>query len=304
MMMMMTRTKLTQLVPLTHFPKCSLKTAANCRGPQVELPEELSKNVIVLSCDSTAKGGVCDVYVVGTNHSSKESSKQVEDIIKFLKPETVFLELCSSRQHILYREKLKVPTEEDMIAMWKKKRNIFAILHSWYIAERANELEVYPGAEFRSGYREAKKYGGKVVLGDRQQHITLKRTWRKLPLKHIIRLFNSPEINFSDFSSISDYAKRRQILSELLPTVMETIVHERDKYMSHTLLRVASQNRSVVAVVGRGHLQGIKKNWKQPIKMQDLVIIPPPKLPIPVMRLFAYVGIVVAGVTIITKTYL
>jgi hypothetical protein len=76
--MMMTRTKLTQLVPLTHFPKCSLKTAANCggkmsteRGPQLELPEELSKNVIVLSCDSTAKGGVCDVYVVGTNHFSK-----------------------------------------------------------------------------------------------------------------------------------------------------------------------------------------------------------------------------------------
>jgi hypothetical protein len=29
----------------------------------------------------------------------------------------------------------QVPTEEDMIAMWKKKHNIFAILHSWYIAE-------------------------------------------------------------------------------------------------------------------------------------------------------------------------
>ncbi|KAK2379904.1 TraB family protein [Trifolium repens] len=277
------------------------------RGPQLELPEELSKNVIVLSCDSTAKGGVCDVYVVGTNHISKESSKQVEDIIKFLKPETVFLELCSSREHILYREKLKVPTEEDMIAMWKKKHNIFAILHSWFIAELANELDVYPGAEFRSGYREAKKYGAKVALGDRQQHITLKRTWRKLPLMHIIRLFNPfyyQEINFSDPLSSSDYVKRRQILSELLPTVMETIVHERDKYMSHTLLRVASQNRSVVAVVGRGHLQGIKKNWKQPIKMQDLLTIPPPKPPIPVMRIFAYVGIVVAGMTIITKTYL
>jgi pheromone shutdown protein TraB len=43
--------------------------------------------------------------------------------------------------------------------------------------------------------------------------------------------------------------------------------------MSHTLLRVASQNRSVVAVVGRGHLQGIKKNWKQPIKVRRLVNI-------------------------------
>ncbi|MCI17574.1 traB domain-containing protein-like, partial [Trifolium medium] len=38
---------------------------------RVELPKELSKDVIVLSCDSTAKGGVCDIYVVGTNHMSK-----------------------------------------------------------------------------------------------------------------------------------------------------------------------------------------------------------------------------------------
>jgi hypothetical protein len=78
------------------------------------------------------------------NFMLQESSKQVEDIIKFLKPEVflfsfdiklfltliffvhifmmksymidfcllqaVFLELCSSREHILYRDKIKVST--------------------------------------------------------------------------------------------------------------------------------------------------------------------------------------------------
>lgn len=38
---------------------------------QVTLPEELSRNVLVLSCESAAEGGVCDVYLVGTAHVSE-----------------------------------------------------------------------------------------------------------------------------------------------------------------------------------------------------------------------------------------
>ncbi|CAI8592495.1 unnamed protein product [Vicia faba] len=45
------------------------------------------ENVIVLSCESTTKGGFCDVYVVGTVHISKESSQQAEAFVKYLKPE-------------------------------------------------------------------------------------------------------------------------------------------------------------------------------------------------------------------------
>lgn len=37
----------------------------------VALPEELSRNVVVLSCESAAEGGVCDVYLVGTAHVSE-----------------------------------------------------------------------------------------------------------------------------------------------------------------------------------------------------------------------------------------
>jgi len=37
----------------------------------VTLPEELSRNVLVLTCESAAEGGVCDVYLVGTAHVSE-----------------------------------------------------------------------------------------------------------------------------------------------------------------------------------------------------------------------------------------
>ncbi|PNX57717.1 hypothetical protein L195_g050545, partial [Trifolium pratense] len=60
--------------------------------------------------------------------------------------------------------------------------------------------------------------------------ITLKRTWRKLPLKHIIKAFNPssyPDINL-DSLSFSDIAKIREKMFELLPTVVETFVDERD----------------------------------------------------------------------------
>jgi pheromone shutdown protein TraB len=62
-----------------------------------------------------------------------------------------------------------------------------------------------------------------------------------------------------------------QEMSTEFPTLMETLVHERDKYMAYQLLRIASEHSSVVAVVGRGHLQGIKKNWNQTINVSNLI---------------------------------
>ena len=43
--------------------------------------------------------------------------------------------------------------------------------------------------------------------------------------------------------------------------------------MSSMLLRLASENSSVVAVVGKGHLQGIRNHWKQPVVVGELFIL-------------------------------
>ena len=39
-------------------------------GRRRVLPEELSRSAVMLACESSAEGGVCDVYLVGTAHVS------------------------------------------------------------------------------------------------------------------------------------------------------------------------------------------------------------------------------------------
>ncbi|KAL7142272.1 hypothetical protein ABFS83_08G112900 [Erythranthe nasuta] len=281
------------------------------------LPPELSRSVVTLNCESAAEGGVCDVYLIGTAHVSTESCQEVQAVIEFLKPQVVFLELCSSRVAVLAPQDLKVPTMKEMVDMWKKNQNLFGILYSWFLAKVASHLEVLPGAEFRVAYEEAMKYGGKVILGDRNVQVTLRRTWAKMPLWHKTKLLYSLTFQAVFLPSPEDLSKMLkemddvdmltlviQEMSKHFPTLMETLVHERDQYMSATLLRTASQHNSVVAVVGKGHLAGIQKNWKQPVDVKQLNTLPVKNKSIGVGKILGTIGITVAGVAIVSGIYM
>ncbi|CAN7134696.1 unnamed protein product [Brassica rapa subsp. narinosa] len=287
---------------------------------KAELPEELAKSVVMLTCESTGGSGSCDVYLIGTAHVSKESCREVQAVISILKPEAVFVELCSSRLSILKPQTLKIPTMSDMIESWKQKQNTFGILYGWFLAKASfinqhfYQLEVLPGAEFRVAYEEALKYGGKVILGDRPvQQITLKRTWAKMPLWHKVKFLYSLLFQAVFLPSAEELDKMLkemdnvdmltlviQEMSKEFPSLMDTLVHERDQYMASSLLRVASEHSSVVAVIGRGHINGIKKNWQQPITMKDLMEIPSDDSVFTVKRIISSVAIAVTGTAIVT----
>ncbi|KAJ4981168.1 hypothetical protein NE237_032005 [Protea cynaroides] len=282
------------------------------------LPEELSKGVVMLECESSAEGGSCDVYVVGTAHVSRESCREVQAIIGYMKPQVVFLELCSNQVAILTPQNLQVPTMKEMVDMWKKKNmNTFGILYSWFLAKVANKLEVFPGSEFRVAFEEAMQYGGKVILGDRPVHITVRRTWGKTSLWHKAKFLYSilfqavflpspEELNkmLKEMDDVDMLTLVIQDMSKAFPTLMETLVYERDLYMSSTLLRVASEHTSVVAVVGKGHLQGIKQHWKQHVDVKDLLEIPARKSTVSDMKILKFLGVAVAGAAIISGVYL
>ncbi|KAF3573669.1 hypothetical protein F2Q69_00058215 [Brassica cretica] len=294
---------------------------------KAELPEELAKSVVMLTCESTGESGSCDVYLIGTAHVSKESCREVQAVISILKPQAVFVELCSSRLSILKPQTLKVcfflsiliPTMSDMIESWKQKQNTFGILYGWFLAKASflyqhfYQLEVLPGAEFRVAYEEALKYGGKVILGDRPVQITLKRTWAKMPLWHKVKFLYSLLFQAVFLPSAEELDKMLkemdnvdmltlviQEMSKEFPSLMDTLVHERDQYMASSLLRVASEHSSVVAVIGRGHINGIKKNWQQPITMKDLMEIPSDDSVFTVKRIISSVAIAVTGTAIVT----
>ncbi|CAH8380816.1 unnamed protein product [Eruca vesicaria subsp. sativa] len=284
---------------------------------KMELPEEYAKSVMVLTCDSKAEGGSCDVYLIGTAHVSEESCREVEAVVSYMKPEVVFVELCASRLSILTPQAVKVPTVWEMIDMWKKKHNPFGIGYGWFLAKIASKLDVLPGAEFRVAYEEAVKYGGQVILGDRPVQITLKRTWGKMPIWHKVKFLYglvfqavflpNPEELDKMLKAMNDVDMLTLVIQEMskeFPSLMDTLVHERDKYMSCMLSRVASEHSSVVAVVGRGHLQGIKKNWDQPINMKDLLVIPTNNSVFTVRNVLKFLAILVAGSAIVSRIYL
>ncbi|KAK9284536.1 hypothetical protein L1049_023711 [Liquidambar formosana] len=311
-------------------PNGSANSEGDGKDQRKVLPEQLSRSVMVLSCESKAEGGSCDVYLVGTNHVSEKSSREVQAVINFLKPQAVFLELCPSRLTSLSHlprspQDLKVPTMREMMVVWKKKRNILGILYSWFLIMVAKELGVVPGSEFRVAYEEARKYGAKVILGDRPIDVTLQRAWGEgqlwykakllysilsLPEPHLKQFGKSMDLNIlikemmKEMDETDVLTRIQEMMSKRFPTMMEAIVHERDQYMSATLLRAAREHSSVVAVVGKGHLPGIKKYWKQPVKVKDLLKISSKKPSVSAVKLVTYLGVAVSGVAIISRIYL
>ncbi|XP_031478396.1 uncharacterized protein LOC116249275 [Nymphaea colorata] len=283
-----------------------------------ELPPELTKNVVFLECESSAPGGVCRICLVGTAHVSKESCDEVQAIINLLKPQVVFLELCSNRVAFLSPNVQQVQSLREMVDIWKKgEMNLFGLLYSWFFSKVANQLEVTPGAEFRTAYEAAISYGARVILGDRPIKVTLRRTWGLMPLWQKIKLLlhmffqgiclpGAKDLNdmLKAMGDVDMFTFVVQEMSKSYPTFMETIVHERDRYMSHTLLRVASSHNSVVGVVGKGHLPGIKEHWKQPIEMSDLLAIPESISCWSSKKLWTTVGIAVVGVAVASGYFL
>jgi pheromone shutdown protein TraB len=66
------------------------------------------------------------------------------------------------------------------------------------------------------------------------------------------------------------------LLEELgasLPELRMVLIDERDQYLAHKI-RTAPGN-SIVAIVGAGHIPGIRKYWEQPIETESLDRIPP-----------------------------
>lgn len=281
------------------------------------LPDGLSRSVLHLECESS-DGGVCDVYLVGTAHVSQESCREVQAVISYLKPQVVFLELCAGRIAILNPPQSfqHVPTVREMINMWKKNNmNALGVIYGWFLAKVANQLETLPGSEFRVAFQEAMSYGAKVILGDRPVDITLRRTWGKMSLWHKTKLMyymlfqavflpSPEELNkmLQELDDVDMVTLVVQELSKQFPSLMETLVYERDMFMASKLLQVASDHSSVVAVVGKGHLPGIKKYWKQPIEVKHVLEIPPTS-PFASAKMLASFS-VAAGVAIISGIYI
>ncbi|GMH36140.1 hypothetical protein BSKO_04008 [Bryopsis sp. KO-2023] len=254
-------------------------------------------------------------YVVGTAHISKSSCNLVQDVVRDVKPDAVFLELCEHRTALLRDMKdLRIPPMSEVLTNLKQgKTTLFEVLYSWMLSNFGSKLEVMPGEEFRVAFKEAQAIDARVVLGDRPVPITIARMWSGLTSWQKVKLYwhlfttginpSTEEMNklFDEWAESDAMTEAIKELSRTFPSMAKHLIDERDLYMVHTMRQIASSSSKVVAVVGAGHLPGITANWESDIDIKELSSMPPKKPPSHKLRYAVLItgGLAVAAVVIL-----
>ena len=234
--------------------------------------------------------GGCVVHLLGTSHVSETSATEVRELIRVVRPDVVVVELCESRRGLMYpRPHAPPPTFAQMVRSIRGGVPAWGVLYGWTMAKVGQELGVTPGDEFRAARETAELQGARLILGDRPVRVTLARTWRALSTWERVRfawllLVSGADVLSADklrkhVDPLSDSDVVTEALREMadaFPSMMGPLIHERDEYMVAKLRGAATSPgvRDVVAVVGRGHCDGIEARWNDrrvdPVELEQM----------------------------------
>lgn len=227
-----------------------------------------------------------EVLLIGTAHVSRESADLVKAVIEEEKPDTVCVELCDSRMQAI---KEKDRWRDMNIIKVIKEKKAFLLLSNLILAsfqkKVGQKFNIKPGEEMIRAMESAEIVGAEVYPADREIRITLTRAWRlmglwtklKVSFQALLSLGSVDDITEEEIERMKEQDVLESILAEIgkeLPEVRSIIIDERDKFLAQKI-RTAPGKR-IVAVVGAGHVPGIKRYWNQDIDMEVLQQLPPP----------------------------
>ena len=215
------------------------------------------------------------IILVGTAHISKDSVKEVKEVIEEYKPDIVAVELCQRRYDAITK---KDQWENTPVSQLIKGNKAYLLLAQTFLAsiqrKMGKEYGVEPGSEMIAAIKEAKKHKLDVALVDRDISVTLKRAWRKMGFREKFRLtweflkamvgYDDEEMEELDLKELMNQdviSTLMEEFKEIAPSVADVLIHERDKYIAKKILDESKKGK-VVAVIGAGHLEGIKKHLK------------------------------------------
>lgn len=231
-----------------------------------------------------------NIILVGTAHISKDSVKEVKEVIEEYKPDIVAVELCKRRYEAITK---KDEWENTPITSLLKSNNAYLMLAQTFLSSiqrrLGKEYGVEPGSEMIAAMDEAKKHDMEVALVDRDISVTLKRAWKKMGVREKFRLtwefmkailgYDEEELEELDLKELMDQDVISAMMEEfgkIAPSVATVLIHERDEYIAKKILN-ESEKGKVVAVVGAGHINGIKKHLekkKLDVDLTELEYVP------------------------------
>lgn len=180
------------------------------------------------------------------------------------------------RQEVLARRPRVVALELDPLryhALMTRTRSrrgpsILALLAQFQM-RLAAKYGVEVGDEMVAAARAAREAGSEVVLIDEDSREILMRVWRAMGFREKARLLTSTVIGFFTGKERVEaelnrfYEDEGAFLDQFareLPTAKRVLVDERDARMAERLRRLHEAKGDIVAVVGQGHIEGLRRN--------------------------------------------
>ncbi len=210
-----------------------------------------------------------EIVLVGTAHISQKSVELVKQAIEFEKPDVVGIELDLQRLDVLLNEKKW--KEMDIMQVVKEGKAPLFLLNLLLSNIQRNfgeQVGVSPGSEMLEAIKSAGEKNIPIALLDRDVKVTLKRAMDKMSFFEKIKILFSIMVGMFGGEKLSpekiEELKQKDSLNHLMqelgkemPSIKEVLVDERDLFIANKILNIES--KKIVAVVGLGHIEGIKK---------------------------------------------
>lgn len=236
---------------------------------------------------SVLKLGEKTILLVGTAHISRRSADLVEEIINNELPDTVCIELDDKRFEALSKPQRWEQLDLKQIIRKKQLSTLLVnLVLSSYQKKLGGQLGVMPGIELLKAAEVAKENSIPIQLCDREIRVTLRRAWRATSLwkkgylmaSLFASLFDDTKL---DEDKLAELCKKDVLsglmeeLGETMPDTKKALIDERDIFMAEKIK--AASGKKIVAVVGAGHMEGIKKEiyTDNSSKMAEISTIPP-----------------------------
>lgn len=230
------------------------------------------------------------VTLLGTAHISKASADKVIELIRSGEYDCVAVELCKSRHKSMIDPNVLAKMDLFQVIKEKKATMVAASLALGAFQQRmAEQLDVRPGAEMHAAIQSAGDLNIPVALIDREIGTTLKRVYHRVPWWQRMNLvagllagvISRQKISEDEIEKLKEGDMLESAFTQFAEeaeSLYEPLVDERDRYMAARLRQEAGSgdHDHILAVVGAGHLKGIKsylQQWiGQPLDIADQTV--------------------------------
>ncbi|MFH0714295.1 MAG: TraB/GumN family protein [Candidatus Diapherotrites archaeon] len=215
-----------------------------------------------------------EIILVGTAHISQNSVEEVRKTIETEKPDIVGVELDEQR---LKQLQMGEAWRELNVMQLVQSGQTYLFLLNLFLASLQRQLGekfgIKPGAEMREALEVSAKQGIPIALLDRPVNISFKRSLDAMSLVEKLKLAGSLILGvFSEKEELTkeriEELKKADVLNNVLkelgekaPGIKKGMVDERDEFIASRIAR--APGKKIVAVVGAGHVLGLKEKLKE-----------------------------------------